>query len=128
MCASSARARCSRGGSRSSAVESEDYFLACMRYIELNPVRAGIASSPAGFTWSRYRENASGDPKGLLRPHGEYLRLGAEPASRGAAYRALFSEVLPAETLATIRTGIAANKPLRGAAVEAFGVRSRSDP
>lgn len=91
------------GRFKSSIVDSEAYFLTCMRYIELNPVRAGMIDRPADYPWSSYGQNAGGAPSGLLAPHAEYLRLGADSLSRGRAYRALFDECLREDELRQIR-------------------------
>ncbi len=49
------------GRYRATPIAAEDYLLACSRYIELNPVRAGMVVSPAHYRWSRYRCNAQGE-------------------------------------------------------------------
>jgi len=64
------------------------YLLACMRYIELNPVRAGIVRRPAQYPWSSYRANALGEADALVTPHPWYYALGRTPQARRAAYRA----------------------------------------
>jgi putative transposase len=46
------------GRYRASLVEAEGYLLACYRYIELNPVRAGMVPKPAAYPWSSYRWHA----------------------------------------------------------------------
>ncbi len=46
------------GRYKASPIESERYLLTCYRYIELNPVRAGMVASPADYAWSSYRHNA----------------------------------------------------------------------
>ena len=97
------------GRFKSSLVDSEAYLLACMRYIELNPVRAGMADHPARYTWSSFRENASGDPAGLVAPHSEYLRLGADRIARRTAYVALLMQPLDANQLDEIRRAAARN-------------------
>ena len=65
------------GRFRSSIVQSGQYLLACQRYIELNPVRAGIVIDPADYTWSSYRAHAFGRKAKMWRPHPEYAALGA---------------------------------------------------
>ncbi len=65
-------------------------LLGCMRYIELNPVRAGIVRRAGDFRWSSYRANALGRADPLLTPHGAYCALGRSAAARCAAYRASF--------------------------------------
>ena len=71
------------GRHRSSLVDSECYLLTCMRYIELNPVRARMVVSPERYCWSSYAANASGVTT-WIRPHGEYEALGAHPRSAAA--------------------------------------------
>jgi putative transposase len=61
-----------------------------MRYIELNPVRAGLARHPAHYRWSSYRANALGEADALLTPHALYCALGRSAEERRAAYRAGF--------------------------------------
>jgi putative transposase len=51
------------GRFRSSLIEADGYLLACQRYIELNPVRAGMVSAPGAYLWSSYRANALGGPR-----------------------------------------------------------------
>jgi len=66
------------------------YLLSCMRYIELNPVRARLVARPGQFRWSSFRANALGRNDPLLTPHAHYCALGRDPESRQAVYRALF--------------------------------------
>jgi putative transposase len=74
-----------------------------MRYIELNPVRAGMVTDPADFPWSSYRYNALGLPNDLVVPHPEYLRLGESNEARQAAYRDLFKQHPSKNSLTEIR-------------------------
>ena len=78
------------GRFRSCLTQDETYLLACQRYIELNPVRAGMVAHPAEYRWSSYRANAQGETNALVQPHGLYQSLGHTPAERQAAYRELF--------------------------------------
>lgn len=68
------------------------YLLSCMRYIELNPVRARVVARPGQYRWSSFRANALGQDDALLTPHAHYCALGRDTESRQAAYRALFGE------------------------------------
>ncbi|MGH8723556.1 MAG: transposase [Burkholderiales bacterium] len=97
------------GRFRSCLVQSEDYVLACYRYIESNPVRAGLASHPAEYTWSSYRANADGVRSALVAPHDEYLRLGSSESARREAYRALFGTTLEHERVEEIRAATNGN-------------------
>mgnify|MGYP001813390183 FL=1 len=82
------------GRHKSSLVHNERYYLTCSRYIELNPVAAGMVYKPEQYRWSSYSVNAWGD-KSLLVPHPEYMRLGNDIESRCFAYRELFKKQLP---------------------------------
>ena len=61
------------GRHRASLIQKECYLLACYCYIELNPVRAGIVSSPKEYRWSSHGSNGWGDDSWII-PHGEYLQ------------------------------------------------------
>ncbi len=90
------------GRHRASLVQADRYLLACMRYIELNPVRAQMVSRPEEYRWSSYGANAWGDP-GWLTMHPEYRRLGATQAERAHAYRELYRTRLDDDDLHLIR-------------------------
>ena len=74
-----------------SPVHARRHLLACMRYIEENPVRAGLAPDPAAYRWSSHRANALGEDDRLVTPHPHYYSLGRSPDERRAAYAALFA-------------------------------------
>lgn len=94
------------GRYRATVVDSERYLLTVMRYIELNPVRAGMVVAPDEYPWSSYRHNALGEagPNGeWLTCHPEYSRLGHGDADRQAAYRALFAMAIDWDDIRQIR-------------------------
>jgi putative transposase len=92
------------GRYRATLIDSEQYLLTCMRYIELNPVRANnMAAHPSEYPWSSYRNNALGELDALVTPHPQYRRLGRTDAERQAAYRQLFRERIPNKMLDEIR-------------------------
>ncbi len=94
------------GRYRATVVDSERYLLTLMRYIELNPVRAGMVDAPQAYPWSSYRRNAlgKGGPNAdWLAPHEQYARLGRDDAARQKAYRALFDAAIDRDDLAAIR-------------------------
>lgn len=91
------------GRFRSCLTQEEDYLLACMRYIELNPLRAGMVEHPADYRWSSYRANAQGEASALIQPHSLYLSLGSDAAARQEAYRALFRHELAPDLVDKIR-------------------------
>ena len=77
------------GRYRSTLIETERYLLACMVYIDLNPVRAGLAETAADYPWSSHRHNAGMSVDKLVTPHALLWSLGNTPFAREAAYREL---------------------------------------
>lgn len=91
------------GRFKSCVVDEENYLLICQRYIELNPVRAGMVSAPEDYTWSSYRANGLGQYAKLWTPHRIYQKLGKTTEERVENYRALFASHLDSEVLTQIR-------------------------
>jgi putative transposase len=73
-----------------SPVYAPRYLLSCMRYIEDNPVRAGLAREPGAWRWSSFAANALGREDPVVTPHAVYCALGRTPEARRARYRSLF--------------------------------------
>lgn len=94
------------GRFKSSLVESERYFLACQRYIELNPVRAGIVSDPADYVWSSYRAHALDVSAAMWTPHAMYLGLAHKAKERCRIYRKSMSEVMGTSLIRDIRLSL----------------------
>jgi REP-associated tyrosine transposase len=92
------------GRFRSCIVQSEIYLMACYRYVELNPVRAGMVGHPALYEWSSYGSNALGKQVPWILPHAEYLKLGTSDTERRKKYRALFGQIVDAGLVDEIRT------------------------
>jgi len=91
------------GRYRAAPIDSEAYFLACCRYIELNPVRAGMVRRPRDYPWSSYRAHAFGAADALAAAHPLYRALGRSQAERQAEYRALFRGRLGEAFVAALR-------------------------
>ncbi len=91
------------GRYKSTLVDTEHYLLICYRYIELNPVRAGMVKHPAEYPWSSYRHNAVGQLNLILTPHDKYNQLGTTDNEREDNYRALFEAQLSELELDEIR-------------------------
>jgi putative transposase len=100
------------GRYHASLVDSDRYFLVCSRYIELNPVRAGLVPTPGEYRWSSFHVNVAGRDDPIVRPHSLYLSLGTSPADRCSAYSALFAAEISADTLAEIREATHKGWPL----------------
>lgn len=91
------------GRYRATLVDSDYYFLAVSRYIELNPVRAVMVDHPAAYRWSSFHANALGKAIQLWQPHPSYLALGSSSELRQQAYLNLFEQPFTDKTLAEIR-------------------------
>lgn len=91
------------GRYKASLVDMERYVLTCYRYIEMNPVRAGMVANPSEYRWSSYRRNVFDEKDEVVAPHELYTALGANPSSRCTAYRELLRTQLDESTLQTIR-------------------------
>jgi REP-associated tyrosine transposase len=87
-------------------VADDGYGLTCLRYIEQNPVRAGLVSKPDEYRWSSYRAHAGSRRCAWLVPHPVYLGLGPTVESRRAGYRALCAVALAEHELAGQRVSV----------------------
>jgi putative transposase len=96
------------GRYKSALVDTEQYLLTCYRYIELNPVRAQMATHPSEYPWSSYLCNSIGQSNSLITAHNKYEELGHTDEERQRAYRALFQAKITERELEEIR--LAANK------------------
>jgi len=92
-----------QGRYKASLVQDDRYLLTCYRYIELNPVRAGMVSRPADYPYSSHRHNAFGAADALVTSHPVYLSLAATAEQRLIAYRALFASEIAPEMLELVR-------------------------
>ncbi len=99
------------GRFKSSLIDSERYLLTCYRYIELNPVRAGMVANPGDYSWSSYAAHAMGNRDEWLQDHPLYRALGDTAAARQVAYRDLFRSQIDEVSINAIRdtinTGVA---------------------
>ena len=94
------------GRFKSCVVSAEEYFMQCQRYIEMNPVRAGMVPAPGEYAWSSFRSNGLGQPARLWTPHEVYTALGDTPESRARAYRELFRGHMDLTLLTQIRQAV----------------------
>lgn len=102
------------GRYRSFVIDEESYWANCMRYIELNPVRAGLVGAPEAYRWTSYRAHAMGEPSVLLTAHPLYLRLGETSAERSRSWRAFCEQGVPDTELSELRDAIQQGRILRG--------------
>ncbi|MCM8854577.1 MAG: transposase [Candidatus Thiodiazotropha sp.] len=100
------------GHHKGCVIDSDAYLLTCMRYIELNPVRAGMVQKPIDYRWSSYRGNAAQYTDKLTIPHALYRQLAQDLLCRQFAYRELFRNALEADQVHAIRVAVQTGTPL----------------
>jgi putative transposase len=100
------------GRHKSSMIDSATYLLSCMRYIEMNPVRAGMVAHPAEYRWSSYAANALAVSNVLVSPREEFLELGSDLQGRCDAYRAYVSAGETPEAVDALRATLQTGTPL----------------
>ena len=95
------------GRFRTAIITDERYWLTCMRYVEMNPVRAGLAESPETYRWSSYRAHGFGLPDPIVAPHALYDGLASTPARRQEAWQRICGAPVTTEQLELLRESIA---------------------
>jgi putative transposase len=107
------------GRFRSCVIESSRYAVACYRYIELNPVRAGIVSHPAAYPWSSYAVSSGSRRDPMVSPHPELSAIGA------SAYIRLVTDAVDPDFLREIREATNGGYPLGGRVIRGRAGRPR---
>jgi putative transposase len=98
------------GRFKASLIDTDTYLLACHRYIDLNPVRAGMVSMPEEYRWSSFRCHAGIEKNKLLDTSDIYKALGEERVTRGSAYQRYVASGINDEESSTIRTALRRNQ------------------
>jgi putative transposase len=91
------------GRFRSCIIQQQEYLFFCQRYIEMNPVRAGMVKHPGEYRWSSYQINGQGEKSALINHHLLYRDLGRTGVERERAYRELFRHELESGEIEKIR-------------------------
>ncbi|MGQ3092695.1 MAG: REP-associated tyrosine transposase [Roseateles sp.] len=100
------------GRFRAGLIEGERHLLACMRYIELNPVRAGLCAEPAQWTWSSAAHHLGLGRQALITEHEQYWCLGNTPFEREHAYRAFTDQGVAPEEQAMFTASVLRGRPV----------------
>jgi putative transposase len=101
-----------QGRFRTSVIDPDAYFLACIRYIELNPLRNQLAFDPLDYPWSSYAHHAGVRPDPLITDHAKYWELGNTPFQREAAFIELAQQGMSGQELDTINAAVLKGAPL----------------
>lgn len=116
------------GRYKSCLVDSDRYLMACLRYIELNPVRARMVAQPWEHRWSSVNGHLGLRADARLTPHPAYLALGRDAAERAARYRCLLMEALSDDVLADIRAHLQQERALGSPAFRAMAEKALLRP
>lgn len=101
-----------QGRHKGCVIESVGYFLLCMQYIEMNPVRAKMIDHPAKYRWSSFAANALGERNSILHCHEEYLSLGNSTRVRQQAYRKFFEMEIDEDESELIQQALHSGTPV----------------
>jgi putative transposase len=77
------------GRYKSTVIDTDQYLLTCMAYLDLNPVRAGLVGQAAEYAWSSHGHYIGQKVDKLITPHPLVWALGNTPFAREAAYAEL---------------------------------------
>jgi putative transposase len=91
------------GRYKSALVQADRYLLACMVYLDLNPVRAGLVANALDYPWSSYSHYVGAHSDRLISPHALMWQLGNTPFARELAYRELVGAGVSRERQAALR-------------------------
>lgn len=116
------------GRYRSCLIDSDRYLIACLRYIELNPVRAAMVERAEDYCWSSARHHLDLGGDHLIASHAGYIALGRDNASRAAAYRALLDQAVADEELVAIRHHMRQERALGSPRFQAMVEKTLSRP
>jgi putative transposase len=103
------------GRFRAALIEGERHLLACARYIELNPLRAGMLMEAGSFAWSSCAHHLGRRRDPLVTEHPMYWALGNTPFEREAAYRELLEQGLSDEEVKALTASVLKGWPLGSA-------------
>jgi putative transposase len=103
------------GRFRAGLIEGERHLLACMRYIELNPVRAGLCQDPAQWPWSSAAHHLGLKRSALVTEHELYWSLGNTPFEREHAYREWMDQGVPQQEQAQFTEAVLRGRPVGSA-------------
>jgi len=116
------------GRFKSCLVGTDRYVLTVYRYIERNPVRAGMVSRPEGHSWSSVHANLGLRFDSLVTPHPCFLALGADANSRRTAYRDWLHAGEDEEQLRMIRSHLAQQRTYDDSRFQAMVERTLNRP
>ena len=85
------------GRYKSSPIETDTYLLACNRYVELNPVNAGMVKQAEDYEWSSYRQRVGIEKEMWIDSDPAYLGLSEDKGERMRYYKNYINRDIPEE-------------------------------
>jgi putative transposase len=104
-----------QGRFKSPVIQNDFHLLVVLRYIEANPLRAGLVKDPADYQWSSYPCHGLGHENPLLSPFPEWQELGRTEAERRRRWRARVSAGQRDAELMEIRASLKSGRPFGSA-------------
>lgn len=104
------------GRYRSTVLQAEAGLVACMAYIDLNPVRAGLVAEARNYLWSSHGHYIGLRSDPLVTPHALFWALGNTPFEREVAYAELVQAGLPVDQQAALTASVLSGWPVGDAA------------
>lgn len=117
-----------QGRFKSSLVDSDEYLLQVLRYIELNPLRAAMVSRPEHFRWSSVHSHLGLARDPLITPHAGYLALGTDAEQRASAYRDWLYRTSDNDELDRIRRHVEQERALGNPRFQAMVAKALNRP
>jgi putative transposase len=105
-----------QGRFKSPVIQSDEHALVVLRYVEANPLRAGLTTDPAGYRWSSYGAHGLGRDDPLLSPLPAWDSLGPDEDERRAYWRRWVQAPLTAAELTSLRHAVVSGRPFGAAA------------
>ena len=98
------------GRFKSSVVSTQEYLVSCCRYVELNPLRAGLVENPGDYKWSSCSCKVKGTRNKLVDFDSQYFALGSSASERQSAYKEYLLETIPEYEIELIREALQRNQ------------------
>src|SRR5258708_2751572 len=100
-----------QGRFRSPVVQDDGHLLTVLRYIEANPIRAGVVENAGDYRWSSFAGHGRGEPDELLDGFGAYDELARTAPTRQRRW-SMFVHRTPRDAeLASVRRSVQSGLP-----------------
>lgn len=116
------------GRYKSCLVDIDRYLLTCLRYIELNPLRAAMVERPEDYRWSSVHHHLNLGFDDRITVHPGYLALGRDPLERAGAYRKILADGINDIDLAVLRKHLQQERALGSPRFQAMVEKTLNRP